>query len=402
MARFVIPLVAVVTVSMAQGQDLDSDRGRPSRYLLIPFQGNFEDLFKKRLQAAKDIEPLRKLLEQLRLDSKNKNFEVFFLDKLDLNNPAVSKLLQSVLRTHQPGAPFTRDELAGFQKNFEKILRAGSVMARFPKEPWDKPGLRAPRGGPDMAVKPPPGLLDRWMRDLARNAENSNLQDWLGQSPAFQKGLADLKTLVNLDKKPSSWGLDQLPEHLRFTDNLKLGMSDSFFDKLKNFSLPEAPKVRLPRINLPGWNLPSVPLPNLGAPGRINLGATLLWAAVILVGVVLTWHIAKNPAPRAQVRAAPAALGPWPVDPVRVATRGQLIQAFDYLAVLLLGTEVRSWNHRAVARKLAAATDLRPEVEELTLLYEQARYTDGADALSAHDQSAVRRSLRLLTGVARA
>ena len=78
----------------------------------------------------------------------------------------------------------------------------------------------------------------------------------------------------------------------------------------------------------------------------------------------------------------------------------ELIAAFDYLALHTLGLEVRSWNHRAIVRKLARAHGHREAAQALGELYEAARYTAGAEALSGPEQEAARRDLCLLAGVA--
>ena len=139
--------------------------------------------------------------------------------------------------------------------------------------------------------------------------------------------------------------------------------------------------------------MPSVPLPNLGSPGSVSVGKTLLWGVVLVVAVILGWQIIRKISPGEPNSPALVLLGPWPVDPARVATRRQLIQAFDYLAVLSLGPQARFWNHRAVARNLAAVANQQTIAKELALLYEQARYTRGPEQLSPADQAAVRRYL---------
>jgi hypothetical protein len=241
--------------------------------------------------------------------------------------------------------------------------------------------------------------LDQWLRDLAIHTEDTTLGDWLRNSPSFQKGLEDLKTLAYFDKPPSIWGLDNLPEHLRLPSNLNLGLGKGMLDGLTNISMPEMPRVSLPRFSLGRWNAPALPLPNIGGAGGAHFGETLLWALVIGGTLLLAWQLAKNLRLAAPSPAVQVPLGPWPVDPATVATRAQLIQAFDYLAILLLGTTVRSWNHRAITRKLTDSTQQGTAAVELALIYEQARYTPGPDLLSAQDQSVARNHLCLLAGV---
>jgi hypothetical protein len=305
------------------------------------------------------------------------------------------------MEKHQGGAPITPGDLEGLKNTLDKMSRPAKKgpIPSLPKEAGDHSVPPPATSAPGPPVKPRPDPVNRWIRDWVRSAEDFELPDWLRDSPALQKGLADLKTLVDREKNPSIWGLDDLPEHLRFTDKLNLHLGDGFLEKLKNISIPDVPRVDLPRINLGGWNLPAVPLPNLGSPGGANPGETILWAAVIVAAVILAWQIGKNLGPSGKRRAGLALLGPWPVDPTQVASRGQLVHAFDYLAVLLLGADVRTWNHRAIAGKLTAATEQAGAVEALALLYEQARYTTGPDTLSSQDQLAARQHLCLLGGV---
>jgi len=97
------------------------------------------------------------------------------------------------------------------------------------------------------------------------------------------------------------------------------------------------PRVNLPHINLGNWSLPSVPLPNLGAPGAgANFAEIILWTVVIVTSLrpppgksPRTWEAGQAAAPT-RLAPTPPLTHPWPIDPAQVATRSQLIQAFDY------------------------------------------------------------------------
>jgi hypothetical protein len=70
------------------------------------------------------------------------------------------------------------------------------------------------------------------------------------------------------------------------------------------------------------------------------------------------------------------------------------VLAFDYLALLKLGPQARSWNHRAVARQWSdRCAACAPDALRLADLYERARYTAGTDALPADERDAARRAL---------
>src|SRR5262249_61802198 len=93
-------------------------------------------------------------------------------------------------------------------------------------------------------------------------------------------------------------------------------------------------------------------------------------------------------------------LGPWPVNPARISTRAELIAAFDYLALLCLGRQARTWNHSAIGHSLASTKpEHHPAARELASLYEGARYAPEGDAPSDHALARARRDLCILAGV---
>jgi hypothetical protein len=94
-------------------------------------------------------------------------------------------------------------------------------------------------------------------------------------------------------------------------------------------------------------------------------------------------------------------LGPWPVTPAAVQTRGDVVKAFEYLAMLLLGRRAVPANHLEIAGQLAP-NDLtgqrRLAAAELADLYEHARYAPPDEDLSADEMASARRDLSLLAG----
>ena len=91
--------------------------------------------------------------------------------------------------------------------------------------------------------------------------------------------------------------------------------------------------------------------------------------------VAVAWWVVKQYGWGRVAAAEGKALGPWPFDPTRVATPGELVQAFDYLSLLRCGMDARAWNHRAVEAHLGAVAVAPPAtVHRLADLYERARY----------------------------
>jgi hypothetical protein len=117
---------------------------------------------------------------------------------------------------------------------------------------------------------------------------------------------------------------------------------------------------------------------------------------------VLAWQASRwLRVPGHAARASTPGLGPWPVDPQQISTRSELVQAFDYLALLMFGMQARTWNHSTVARSFAARSASDAETAgQLAALYEQARYTNGADPLLIADRDRARLAVAQLAGVA--
>ncbi len=127
----------------------------------------------------------------------------------------------------------------------------------------------------------------------------------------------------------------------------------------------------------------------------------ILFIAFAVIGLILWkfWPMIKN---RGESPAAQAvrSLGNWPVDPRTIATREELVRAFEYLSILLCGDAARVWNHLTIARALRKqipASDL--VADELAKLYELARYTPASEAMSPSSLADARRCLCHLAGV---
>src|SRR5262249_21173340 len=98
-------------------------------------------------------------------------------------------------------------------------------------------------------------------------------------------------------------------------------------------------------------------------------------------------------------------LGPWPVDPRRLATRGDLVVAFEYLALRLLGLPARLHHHLELEALLAARPSSSPEPQReaaraLARLYEHAKYAPPQEPLGEAELTAARADLCHLAGVA--
>jgi hypothetical protein len=148
-------------------------------------------------------------------------------------------------------------------------------------------------------------------------------------------------------------------------------------------------------------------MPAGGAPSWPRFGyAGDSWLPVILFGLiaagalVLWWLWPKLTAGREAAPRPLPGLGPWPVDPRRIADREALVRAFEYLSVLLCGQGVKTWNHVVIASALEKAVPQAEALAEpLAKLYALARYTPADEPLPPAAIAEARGYLCELAGV---
>lgn len=158
-------------------------------------------------------------------------------------------------------------------------------------------------------------------------------------------------------------------------------------------------------------NTPTATLPNLSVSKPTSTQSDAgLWMPVILILLMLVSMLALILGARLRLRARVGVLkkdewrlGSWPMSPNQIATRHDLVLAFEYVALLCLGVVAGTCHHRALAERLAAQDETNPArrqaAETLAWLYEQARYAPPGESLSQEELIDARHALRLLAGV---
>ncbi|MDB5312262.1 MAG: hypothetical protein JWO38_6464 [Gemmataceae bacterium] len=137
-----------------------------------------------------------------------------------------------------------------------------------------------------------------------------------------------------------------------------------------------------------------------GLPGLEGSWLPVILLAVILLGALVLWRFWYLKDPRSATPYDLAGLGPWPIDPHRIATRRHVVLAFEYLSVLICGPAAKTWTHTTIATALAdlAATHVET-ASMLARLYELARYTPADEPLSTAELAEARRLICRLAGL---
>jgi hypothetical protein len=313
------------------------------------------------------------------------------------------------------------NELKKLQKNTRPFENQGDPNP-FPETQPDNPQqiVRPPiKGDPPDSSKlkpldlPPaadvnePDNLAEFFKDWMHNMEDSKFGELFKNSPGFQEGLKDLAQAFQKGEgamwKPGSGFANAFS---KWGNPGELAWFKNAWSNFNNLSLPS---MRRPRVFAPkfgGWaaHIPAAGPGVFGAPGGvgggIGVGMFFLWAGIAVVVLVLLWKFLPQLKVAARARQEQGwHPGPWPVDPRTVATRAEVVRAFEFLSLLRFGLDVRTWNHRDIASALGTEAGNRRAAHELAQVYELARYTPDDESLPEAHLAAARRDLCFLAGL---
>jgi hypothetical protein len=354
--------------------------------------------FRERIRRAQQEAGLADALKQF---GGKMPFDLEQLQKALQKDPKFKDLVEGV----QKG---DRDKLDQFQDLLQKAKGSGMLGPLDPaviKQAEDKlqelrsqspagpPGNPVESDGqppisPPLPTDPPPDPAERAARqeinqqlaDFAQRFPKEHLPEQLRNSPALQDAFHRLSDYAAdaLRHPDRPDGIDAQLARLKIHwDGLQEWLPKQIPEAMRKLQLPDITRmIPAKRSRWPVIELPSAPpAPRLGrAPGGIRpaMNTILVIAGVVVLAVVF-WRLRGGRLAAAGEGRRP--LGPWPVDPASIASRADLIRAFEYLSLLRCGEPARTWHHRAIADCLGgAAEDRRAAAARLAELYEQARY----------------------------
>jgi hypothetical protein len=365
--------------------------------------GNIQELARKLLDNREFLESLRKSLKPEDIERLKKQYGQGTGGPLD--DPALKGMLEKALKDQKLD---DRDREV-FQRWKEKLGNQGSPGVSRSKNDPEKGKLPpATAGTPSTPSPPPPGSTQPWQPGSSSGLDRDT-PEWLKKGLA--RGAEDLGKWID---SPSgrSWR-DSISDMVKRAAEARAS-APPVAGRLRGFTR-YMPDVRrwLPRRSpdLPTARLPGVPrvtgrLP--GAPSLSNVTAdgvakVLVVGLAVAVAALLLWRSRGWWQDVLAARLAAWKLGPWPVRPADVTTRGDLVRAFEYLAVLCLGPGARTCHHLELARRLGAQPAVDPErrrdaAVDLAHVYEQARYTPDDEVLPDDLLRRARRELCYLAG----
>lgn len=367
------------------------------RYVPLPFDGDLEKILTDQLHRARDLEDLLDYLTNVKVKGRPllPPEQVKKLAGDEAGRERLKKQVEQVLR----GGPAE----AGLQQELRNKLQ--NALEKRRKSEEAATGVTGERGRAADVPAPPPDArppnerkLAQWFKDLMRDAEGTQFGELIRDSPAWQQAMLDLRRAVRQQAEGRGIDLERLVGGWKLPD-LKLDLKG--IDRVRNVSLPHF-NVRLPGLG--GWGgrgLRAPAVPGVSVPG---VSLALVWGLLAVVLAVVAWRLLARARRGGGDLPSGWQLGPWPLDPAQVATRAELVRAFEYLSLLRLGPEARACNHRALARRLAQGEgpEQRTAAERLADLYEGSRYAPGPEPLGPDEVAAARRGLCLLAGVAAA
>ncbi|MFN4259306.1 MAG: DUF4129 domain-containing protein [Gemmataceae bacterium] len=383
---------APVKTSKSQFDDLLSERLRQAR------QKETERLLGDLLDDA-DRNGVKDLLHQLRIvptDLKNRQ------EQIDLSDPLVRKFISQMLRQHQDN-PYALRLDAETLRRLQEVSRSLPEMGDLLPPTPPTPSSTLPTPPKSLPPNDASGLgTDVNTQNAQQMQELSQRIEELGgpwkDSPLMREIARDLLRAVSR-WQPKGEGFDEQMARLNGYAREANEWWQASRSVTRNWKLPRFSwDAGVGDTNLTANAAPMSPEPSSWDSGGDAGGWGGLWWLVLLLPVaVIVWKLSGYFPRRTR---ANAPLGFWPVAPAELASRTDVVRAFEYLSLARCGLIVRTWNHRQIAAQLAGtAASQRQAAQELAELYEQARYAPDEDELSDEQLRQARRHVCLLTEV---
>ena len=254
-----------------------------------------------------------------------------------------------------------------------------NVPPNVPPDPQNPPGMTPPK----LDSAKSNDWLEKGLEGFAKNMDK-----WV-DTPSGKSWAESMKKLATRAESGRASTAD-------------LGERTSALSKWMGKFSGRSPNIQPPRLGNP--SMPNVP--RVGVPSGRSLagsGSVLVVLLGVLLLALILWRGREWLSSTRRAGRSSWQLGPWPVRPEDVTTRGDLVRAFEYLALLCLGPAARTCHHLELGRRIGGQPALdaerrRESAAVLSRLYERARYTPDREPLPGEDVRRARRELAYLAG----
>jgi hypothetical protein len=392
MAMLLRPLQVLAVVALLGVALSASAQDAPPRYVPFDIDPNYQKLLEARFKANQQLGPLKDLVRQIMANPDKFPVDPAKFKNMNLDDEKTKKLIQEWVANDPDARKSLRDwldknpadgkqpDMKKLQGELKTIVDDGAARKTAP--PKNPIGPTGPNDDP----------LAKLAERALKQTERSKLGEWLRNSPAWKQVFEDLRGSIN-DAKSPHWKLEGWQARLLDPDGDTWRLGAKSLEHLRNLPTPELERLDWNRSAPDAGEMPDF---NFGAPGGFAspaLSNAVTWILLIFLCLLVGWQLLHRRKTKTRAETRPN-LGPWPVLPEAVATRADLVRAFDYLALWTLGLAVASWNHHAVSRRWSEKSPTCAETAHvLARLYEQARYSPGADILSESERDLARQSL---------
>ncbi len=420
-------LLLGASLTIASPRGATAQPPKQSHYPL-PDESELRDDPERMAERLRELRELHQLQDQMR--ELLQNPDIVNQIKRRLTDEQLRRLQEGILQAGGSGGENDWNELlrqTGSQSKLNE--RQLDILRRWFEEgrvtsPFDPPSMNShPPSLPPILSGPapdpksmpfPPPLPQRSFWDRLQDASEKWLSEHveelgddmaraLTEMGADKAGtpLAELVRAMKQANLPTGSLTEPAAELSRYLPNVGAFLNEQRGNWDEVFSLfRDVPGPSLPALG----GGPAMPSLSSAAPASGNGNAASLTLLTFGVFVLLVWKMGvwswlqKDGEEAGEWRP-----GAWPVAPDAVATRQDLVHAFEHLALLCLGQSASTCHHRELAGRLieqdAGDPTRRQAVELLAGLYEQARYAPAEESLSQAELSDARHALRYLAGV---
>lgn len=317
----------------------------------------------------------------------------------------------------QPRPPIQKEDVAPPDPRDNPLAPPRDPKDRRPWEMPESPQEKARQAAAAMWEKNV-GPLDetpavkKALFDLAdgsfdlKDPDGNKLWETFGKEFGDGKGLGDLFDGFDGDgfKFGDNWDFPKLNWNLNFNwgnssppklDPGNATPRESWWSRWRRSpSTPSSPSSGSSWFS--GWKAPKW---NIGVPAVDGTWLPVVFLVAALVGGFFLWRYLARRWVVPDNRIDPYALGPWPVDPFHLASRQDVVVAFEHLSVLICGEVAKTWTHTTIAGALSELAMAEPQrAMLLARLYELARYTPADEPLTTAELAEARRIVCTLAG----